>query len=71
MTKITIEIEEQRVTVESNAVSLPEVLQMMENALKGVGFYFDGHLELIDDKYADEDEDDDDNIGGSANAQDN
>jgi hypothetical protein len=38
-------------TVEqSNAVSLTDVCDLMEQALRGLGFHFEGHLEIVEDE---------------------
>jgi len=47
--KITIEHEGRTVTIEDkDAVTLPDVLKLMQCALLGTGFVFDGELEIID-----------------------
>jgi hypothetical protein len=36
-----------RVAVETDAVTLPDVLKQVENFLRGVGYYIDGRLEVV------------------------
>lgn len=36
-----------RVSVESDVVTLPEVLREMECFLRGVGYHFEGSLEIV------------------------
>jgi len=36
-----------RVSVETDAFTLPEVLKHIENFLRGVGYYIDGNLEVV------------------------
>ncbi len=48
--KITIEHEGRSVTIEDkDAVALPEVLELLQGALRGLGFVFDGTLDIYDD----------------------
>ena len=52
MTRITLELSGIKAVVEnedSNA-DLTEMLALVEQALKGVGFCFDGHLDLTEDE---------------------
>lgn len=38
-----------RVEVEFEAIYLPDVIQHFENFLKGSGFHFKGHLQIVDE----------------------
>ena len=38
------------VTVTTDAVSLSEILGTMEDFLRGCGFVFDGHLEIVEEE---------------------
>jgi len=40
-------ISEKSVTLES--LTLPEILSAVEEWLRGAGFYFDGHLDFVED----------------------
>ena len=35
--------------VQTDAFHLPEVLEEFETFLRGCGYYFDGHLDFVDD----------------------
>ena len=49
--KITIELDDEKCTVESNSgVLLDDALQLVKQALLGIGFIFDGDIELINDE---------------------
>jgi hypothetical protein len=51
--KITIEDEftDRRITIERPATGdLQTMLEMFEDALRGSGFYFKGHLEIVEDE---------------------
>jgi hypothetical protein len=37
------------VNVTTDAVSLPEILATVEDFLRGCGFVFDGHLEIVEE----------------------
>jgi hypothetical protein len=52
-----------KITSETNADSLKEVLEEFESFLKGAGYYFDGRIDIVkeDDDYDFDDEDDDEN----------
>jgi hypothetical protein len=39
-----------KVTLETNAVGIDEVLQQFECFLKGCGYHFGGHLEIVEDE---------------------
>jgi|CXWL01.1.fsa_nt_gi hypothetical protein len=41
------------VRIESDTVSLPELLNDFEDFLRGAGFRFDGSLEIVDDEITD------------------
>ena len=41
---------ENHVTMETNAVTLDDILPAFEQFLKGAGFSFDGHLDIIDEE---------------------
>lgn len=60
MTKITIEHEGIKATVEGEAASLTDVLILLEQVLKGVGFIFDGNVDIVDYSDEPEDEEEDD-----------
>ena len=40
-----------KTTTEFSAAHIDEVLARFEDFLKGAGFVFDGHLEIVDDMY--------------------
>ena len=46
--KITIEDEYVKATVESDAVGIGKSMELVEQALRGFGYHFDGHLEVVD-----------------------
>ena len=50
--KITIEdeINNQKLIIERNAINLEEMVAMLEDALRGSGFIFKGHLEIVEDE---------------------
>lgn len=52
-----------KITTETNAETLNEVLEEFECFLKGAGYYFDGKIDIVkeDDDYDFDDEDDDEN----------
>jgi hypothetical protein len=37
------------VNVNTDAVSLPEILGVMEDFLRGCGFHFDGRLDIVEE----------------------
>ena len=37
------------VNVNTDAVSLSEILSVMEDFLRGCGFHFDGHIEIVEE----------------------
>lgn len=39
-----------KLTMESYEITLPELLRVFEQSLRGAGFIFDGTLEIIDEK---------------------
>ena len=39
-----------KITLETNAVVLDDVLQEFEQFLKGCGFFFSGNIEVVDDE---------------------
>jgi hypothetical protein len=42
------------VTIEFEGdIALPQMLEKFETFLRGCGFYFDGHLELVDEQFPD------------------
>ena len=51
MTKITIELGGIKAVVEDveSNVDLPGAMELIEQALRGVGFVFDGSLELVEE----------------------
>lgn len=55
-----------KITTETNADTLNEVLEEFECFLKGAGYVFDGRIDLVkeEDDYDFDDEDDDDNSDG-------
>jgi len=38
------------VNVNTDAVSLPEILGVMEDFLRGCGFHFDGRLDIVEEE---------------------
>jgi hypothetical protein len=50
--KITIEDEanNQKIIIEREAINLEEMIATLEDALRGSGFYFKGHLEIVEDE---------------------
>ena len=48
--RITIEDNGTIVSVEKPAINLTDALELMENALRGVGFNFKGRLEIVEDE---------------------
>lgn len=36
--------------VTTDAVSLPDILQSVEDFLRGCGFHFDGHLDIVNEE---------------------
>lgn len=48
--KIIIEIDGCKCEVESNGENLSDAIQLFEQALRGVGFCFDGKLDILDDE---------------------
>jgi hypothetical protein len=44
-----------RVTMETDREVLSEVLECFEDFLRGVGFSFDGHLDMVEDDSTEED----------------
>lgn len=49
------------ITMEVNGeLSLPQVLERFEEFLRGAGFYFDGHLDIVNDDEIPQDYDDSD-----------
>ncbi|MEI7578584.1 MAG: hypothetical protein WCJ58_00935 [bacterium] len=50
--RITIEDEanNQKIILERDAINLEEMLNMLEDALRGSGFNFKGHLEIVEDE---------------------
>jgi len=38
------------VTMKTDAVSLPDILPVMEDFLRGMGFSFKGHLDIVDEE---------------------
>lgn len=48
--RITIEIDQVKAEiVQDNVVTLTEALSLIGQALRGVGFYFDGELDIVDE----------------------
>jgi hypothetical protein len=43
-------------TMETDAVVLPELIQVFEQFLRGVGFWFKGNLEVVEEEEQDENE---------------
>lgn len=43
-----------RVVHETDSVTLSEVVEAFENYLRGCGFIFDGHLDIVEDDIVDE-----------------
>lgn len=39
-----------KVMIVQNQATVPEVLEIVECALRGCGFCFDGHLEVVDEE---------------------
>jgi hypothetical protein len=50
--KITIddEVNNQKIILERDAINLEEMVAMLEDALRGSGFNFKGHLEIVEDE---------------------
>jgi len=50
--KITIhdEVNNQKIILERDANNLEEMVAMLEDALRGSGFNFKGHLEIVEDE---------------------
>lgn len=38
------------VTIKTDAVTLGEILPTMEDFLRGLGFHFNGHLDIVDEE---------------------
>lgn len=41
---------QKHVRISTDAVTWPEVLAVMEDFLKGMGYIFDGHLDIVDEE---------------------
>jgi hypothetical protein len=56
-----------KVTMETNAESLSELLEEFECFLRGAGYYFEGKLDLVDqdDDFSYDDEDDNEDINAA------
>jgi hypothetical protein len=50
--RITFEGEanNQKIIIESEPINLQEMIATLEDALRGSGFYFKGHLEIVEDE---------------------
>lgn len=38
------------VQIESDSITLPDLLEDFEEFLRGAGFHFDGHLDIVNDE---------------------
>jgi hypothetical protein len=51
-----------KLTLTCSAIQLDDIILEFENFLKGSGFYFEGHLDFVQDEIFETDEDDLDNV---------
>ena len=40
----------EQVSITTDAEELPKVLEAFERFLRGAGYYFDGHIEIVEDE---------------------